>query len=42
MGSGTTAKASIELKRNWIGSEISEEYCEIIQKRISSIQVELL
>lgn len=34
MGSGTTAKASIELKRNWIGSEISTEYCDIIDKRI--------
>lgn len=42
MGSGTTAKACIEYKRNWIGSEISEEYCSIIQKRISSVQVELL
>lgn len=34
MGSGTTAKISHILKRNWIGSEISKEYCEIANKRI--------
>ena len=34
MGSGTTAKLSHILKRNWIGSEISKEYCEIANKRI--------
>jgi site-specific DNA-methyltransferase (adenine-specific) len=34
MGSGTTAVAAVKLNRNWIGSEISEEYCEIINKRI--------
>jgi len=27
MGSGTTAKVAKELKRNFIGSELSEEYC---------------
>lgn len=36
MGSGTTAKMAILNNRNWIGSEISSEYCEIIRKRISS------
>lgn len=36
MGSGTTAKMAILNKRNWIGSEISEEYCEIIEKRITT------
>jgi len=35
MGSGTTAKMAIINKRNWIGSEISEEYCEIAEKRIN-------
>ena len=35
MGSGTTAKMAILNKRNWIGSEISSEYCEIIKKRIA-------
>ncbi len=34
MGSGTTAKMAILNKRNWIGSEISEEYCRIIDKRV--------
>lgn len=33
MGSGTTAKMAILNKRNWIGSEISEEYCKIIDIR---------
>ena len=36
MGSGTTAKMAIINKRNWIGSEISSEYCEIIQRRITA------
>ena len=35
MGSGTTAKMAIINKRNWIGSEISKEYCEIAEKRIN-------
>ena len=35
MGSGTTAKMAIINKRNWIGSEISEEYCKIIERRIT-------
>lgn len=34
-GSGTTAKMAVKLGRNWIGSEISSEYCEIANKRIS-------
>ena len=34
MGSGTVAKMSILNNRNWIGSEISSEYCEIIKERI--------
>ena len=34
MGSGTTAKMSILNNRNWIGSEISSEYCYIIKERI--------
>jgi site-specific DNA-methyltransferase (adenine-specific) len=37
MGSGTTAKISILNKRNWIGSEISVEYCEIIKNRILEV-----
>lgn len=34
MGSGTTAKMSILNNRNWIGSEISSEYCDIIKERV--------
>lgn len=34
MGSGTTAIASINNKRKYIGSEISEEYCKIAETRI--------
>ena len=34
MGSGTTAKMCILNNRNWIGSEISSEYCNIIEERI--------
>lgn len=34
MGSGTTAKAAHQLNRKWIGSEISEEYVELANKRL--------
>lgn len=33
MGSGTTAIAAIRTKRNFIGFELSEEYCKIANKR---------
>jgi site-specific DNA-methyltransferase (adenine-specific) len=33
-GSGTTAKMCIRNKRNFIGSELSVEYCDIANKRI--------
>jgi site-specific DNA-methyltransferase (adenine-specific) len=35
IGSGTTAKVAIETDRKYLGSEISSEYWEIAQKRIS-------
>lgn len=41
MGSGTTSKMSILSKRNYIGSELSEEYCEIEKRRLSQIQSKL-
>lgn len=41
MGSGTTAKMAIANKRNWIGSEISSEYCKIIEQRLNGVQVKL-
>ena len=40
MGSGTTAKMCIATQRNWIGSEINENYCDIIRKRIKNVQIE--
>jgi len=42
MGSGTSAIAAINLKRNWIGSEISPEYCKIANKRIKDLPTKLL
>lgn len=41
MGSGTTAIACIETNRQYIGYEISEEYCEIARKRINKRRQEL-
>ena len=34
LGSGTTSKAAKQLNRNYIGSEISKEYCDIAEKRL--------
>lgn len=34
MGSGTTAVECIKNDRYYIGYEISEEYCDIIESRI--------
>jgi site-specific DNA-methyltransferase (adenine-specific) len=34
MGLGTTAMAARNLKRNYIGSEISPEYCKIAEQRL--------
>ena len=36
MGSGTTAIACMNTKRNYIGFEISKEYCDIAEKRIKN------
>ena len=36
IGSGTTGKMAILNNRNWIGSEISKEYCKIIERRITN------
>lgn len=38
MGSGTTAKMAATNNRNWIGSEISEEYCSIIEQRVRTAE----
>lgn len=37
MGSGTTAKMAIANNRNFIGSEISQEYCKIAEKRLNPL-----
>jgi len=42
LGSGTTAVAAKLLKRNFIGIEISPEYCEIARKRIQVQTMPLL
>lgn len=39
MGSGTTAISCIQLNRNYIGSEISLEYCKIIEKRLENAKM---
>ena len=39
MGSGTTAKASIQLGRNWVGSELDESYCNITNQRIVEVEI---
>lgn len=36
MGSGTVAKVSILNKRNWLGSEISKEYCKLIEEQVAT------
>lgn len=41
MGSGTTAIACIKTKRNYIGSEINKEYCELINKQIQPYKDQL-
>lgn len=38
MGSGTTAKMCILNKRNFIGFELSREYCDIIEQRVKDAQ----
>jgi site-specific DNA-methyltransferase (adenine-specific) len=35
MGSGTTAKMTKINSRNYIGSEISEEYCKVANERLA-------
>jgi len=39
MGLGTTALSAIKNKCNFIGIEISEEYCKIAQARIGDIEI---
>lgn len=39
MGSGTTALECVKNNRNYIGFEISEEYCDIANKRLRDLEV---
>jgi len=41
MGSGTTAVASVNLDRNYIGFEISENYCKIARSRILKEKIKI-
>ena len=41
-GSGTTLKMAQKNNRNYIGIEISPEYCELIKKRLKQVQQRLL
>lgn len=41
MGSGTTAKMALMNGRNFIGFEISEEYCRIAEERINGVAVQM-
>lgn len=42
MGTGTTAVVAKMMGRNFIGSELSKEYCDIAEARIKSVQGQLL
>ena len=41
-GSGTTCVAAAELGRNYIGIDISKEYCELSKSRLKNVQVNLI
>lgn len=40
MGTGSTAEVAIRSKRNYIGSEMSEEYCKIANDRLLSFHLQ--
>ena len=42
MGCGSTAVTAKQLKRNYIGFDISQEYCDLTKERINTIQDTLL
>lgn len=41
MGSGTVAKVCIVCNRNYVGSEISQEYCTIAERRLQPYKAQL-
>lgn len=36
-GSGTTLKKAKELKRNYLGFELSSDYCKLANKRLDEV-----
>ena len=38
VGSGTTAAAAIKLQRNYVGTEISEDYAEKAKQRLAELE----
>ncbi|OHB70782.1 MAG: hypothetical protein A2W23_04605 [Planctomycetes bacterium RBG_16_43_13] len=38
MGSGTTAISAVQLKRKFIGFDISQEYCDLAKKRLAKVE----
>jgi DNA modification methylase len=40
MGSGTTAIAAINENRNYIGFELSKEYCDLANERVAESEVQ--
>lgn len=38
MGAGTTAIVALKHKRNYVGSEINQGYCEIARKRLEAVE----
>ena len=41
LGSGTTAKTAMSLKRDYVGSELNGDYFKIAQQRITNVQISL-
>ncbi len=39
-GSGTTARVACEMNRNYIGIDMSQEYCEMARKRVKLIEMQ--
>jgi modification methylase len=40
MGSGTTAVVAMGLKRNYVGIELSPDYCKMAEKRIEQNKIQ--
>lgn len=40
MGSGTTAKVAIQMERNWVGSELDSNYCDVCNRRLATISIQ--